>query len=60
MFAGTLSKISSGNDLDNIEVSAKFSLHPNVWNATFFLILVMISGAKAQWHNGAAAQRIDL
>ena len=40
--AGTLSNFSSGNDLEIVDVSAKLSLHPRVWNAIFFLSLVMI------------------
>src|SRR5450759_4334751 len=41
-FAGTLSNFSSGNDLEIVDVSAKLSLHPSVWNATFFLLIFIL------------------
>jgi hypothetical protein len=40
--AGTLSNFSSGKDLEIVEVSAKLSLQPSVWNATFFLSVFII------------------
>ena len=39
--AGTLSNFSVGNDLEIVDVSAKLSLQPSVWNATFLLLLII-------------------
>jgi hypothetical protein len=47
----TFSKPLDSKSLAIVDVSEKFNLHPNVWNATFLVVIILVFLQKRQIYN---------